>query len=74
MLSLVCRGKYGIVYACISKETEKPCAIKVMQKMVNKRADVMREADILKKITHPGVLRIFDFFECDKDYVLVTEM
>ncbi len=63
-----------MVYACTSKESDVPCAIKVMQKKMNKRTDVLREVDILKKLNHPGILRISEFLECDKDFVLVTEM
>jgi len=63
-----------VVYACIAKDTVKPCAIKVMQKKANQRSDVMREVEVLKKLSHPGILRMMEFLECDKDFVLVTEM
>ena len=63
-----------MVYSCITKETHTPCAVKVMLKRNNKREDVMREVSILKKINHPGLLKIKDFMECDREYVLVTEL
>lgn len=45
-----------------------------MQKKGNKKVDVEREVDILKKLTHPAILSINDYIECDKEYVLITEL
>ncbi len=73
-INLSPRGKYGIVYKCESVETKAPLALKIMLKKGNKKEDVMREVDILKKIKHPGVLTITDFIEGDREYVLVTEL
>ncbi len=70
-----CRGKFGIVYKCESKGSKEPKALKLMLKKGNKKEDVLREVDILKKInTHPGVLIIDDFMECSLEYILVTEL
>lgn len=54
--------------------TKEPLACKIMLKKGNKREDVLREVDILRKISHPGVLDMTDFMEFDKEYVLVTEL
>lgn len=70
-----CRGKYGIVYKCESKAKKAPHALKLMLKKGNKKEDVLREVDILKKISaHPGVLIIDDFMECTSEFILVTEL
>jgi serine/threonine protein kinase len=70
-----CRGKYGVVFKCESKATKYPHALKLMLKKGNKKEDVMREVDVLKKIsTHPGVLLINEFIECTAEYILVTEL
>ena len=63
-----------MVYKSESLDTKEPLAIKVMLKKGNKKDDVMREVAILRKLNHPGVLQMTDFMECDKDYVLVTEL
>lgn len=69
------RGKYGVVFKCESKGTKEPHALKLMLKKGNKKEDVLREVDILKKISaHPGVLIIDDFIECTSEYILVTEL
>ena len=71
---LPCRGKFGVVFKCESVATKKLLACKIMLKKGNKKDDVMREVEILKKISHPGVLDMSDFMESDKEYVLVTEL
>ena len=69
------RGKYGVVFKCEGKEKKEPYALKLMLKKGNKKDDVMREVDILKRISaHPGVLLISDFIECTAEYILVTEL
>lgn len=68
------RGKFGIVYSCETVDTKKPVALKIMTKKGNKKADVLREVNILKKISHPGILQIEDFMECQNEYILVTEL
>ena len=62
------------MYKSESLETKSPLAIKVMLKKGNKKDDVMKEVAILKKLNHPGILQMMDFMECEKDYVLVTEL
>lgn len=74
MVLFLDRGKFGVVYKSESLATKDPLAIKVMLKKGNKKDDVMREVAILRKLNHPGVLQMTDFMECDKDYVLVTEL
>ena len=56
------------------KKSGDACAVKVMLKRGNKREDVLREVDVLKKLSHPAILKIDDFHEFDKEYVLVTEL
>ncbi len=71
---LLVRGKFGVVYKSESLDTKDPLAIKVMLKKANKKDDVMREVNILRKLSHPGILQMTDFMECEKDFVLVTEL
>ena len=71
--SVLHRGKFGVVFRCLSKKTKDPCAVKVMLKKGNKKADVEREVGVLRKLNHPSVLQVMDYFECDNEYVLVME-
>lgn len=70
----IARGKYGVVFRCTTSDTKTPCAVKVMLKKGNKREDVLREADVLRKLDHPVVMKMHDFMECDKEYVLSMEL
>lgn len=70
----MCSGRYGIVYSCETIDTKKPVALKIMLKKANKKDDVMREVSILKKISHPGILQMVEFMECQSEYILVTEL
>ena len=69
------RGKFGVVFKGTSKKTKQLYAVKIMLKKGNKKADVEKEVDVLRKLgqTHPAILAIDDYFECDKEYILVTE-
>lgn len=63
-----------MVYHCKSLATGEPMAAKIMLKEGNKLEDVKREAEILKKLDHPGILQMADFMDCDGVYVLVMEL
>ena len=65
----VCRG---LQLCCLGKNA--PCVVKVMSKFSKKIDDVMREVAILKKIDHPGLLKMIDFMNYDNDFVLITEL
>lgn len=63
-----------MVFKGNTKSSGDTCAVKVMLKRGNKREDVLREVEVLKKLDHPAILKINDFHEFDKEYVLVTEL
>ena len=63
-----------MVYSCVALETNASCAVKVMSKFSNNIDDVMREVAILKKIDHPGLLKMIDFMDCDNHFTLITEL
>lgn len=67
-------GKFGVVYQCKSLATREEMAMKLMLKKKNKAADVNREVAILKKLDHPGIVRMTDFMDCEDAFVLVTEL
>lgn len=70
----MCRGRFGVVYSCETADTKKPVALKIMEKKGNNKADVLREVSILKKISHPGILQVVDYMECQNEFILVTEL
>lgn len=54
--------------------SNEPCAIKVLSKRSNKKADVSKEVTLMKAIKHPSVIAFIDFYESKDQYVLVTEL
>ena len=72
-----CRGKYGTVYKGRSKVSGQECAIKVIKKIKMDRKDVRREVRIIQKILdnpHRNIVRLMDWFETRREYVIVTEL
>lgn len=45
-----------------------------MLKKGNKKEDVEREVRILRKLDHPSVMRMMDYFEYGREFALVTEL
>ena len=68
------RGKYGVVFKASDKKTKEEVAVKVMLKKGNKKDDVEREVNVLKKLKHSNVLGFRDYQECGAEFVLVMEM
>ncbi len=63
-----------MVFKCTNSVTKDPVAVKVMTKKGNKKTDVYREVDILRKLKHSAILAMTDFLDSDNEYVLVTEL
>ena len=74
VLLLFCRGKFGIVYHCDCKASTEAMAMKIMPKRRNKAENVNKEVSILKKLDHPGIVRLTDFMDCHNVFVLVTAL
>ena len=68
------RGKYGVVFRASKKTTKQACAVKIMLKKGNKKDDVEREVNVLKKLNHPNILGFNEYQECNSEYVLVMEL
>ena len=69
-------GGYGKVMRCIHRVTNEVRAVKIMEKAYITPPEQTRlkyEIDILKNLTHPNILRLFEVFEDVKNIYLVTE-
>lgn len=75
--SLIGEGTYGKVYIASHKTTKALRAIKIINKLTIKDTDLqsefINEVSILKMTDHPNILRLFEFFEDNRNYYLVTE-
>ena len=64
------KGAYGNVYKVKRKTDNQIRALKEIKKSllveVNNFSDIKNEINILKKIDHPNILKIYEFFEDQK--------
>lgn len=70
-------GAYGEVRKCIHKVTKAIRAVKIIKKEClqgNEKLRFFYEMEIMKKLDHPNILRIFEVFQDQKRYYLITEL
>ncbi|XP_029286421.1 LOW QUALITY PROTEIN: calcium/calmodulin-dependent protein kinase type IV-like [Cottoperca gobio] len=67
------RGATSIVYRCEEKQTQKPYALKVLKKTIDKKI-VRTEIGVLLRLSHPNIIQLKDIFETDTDIALVLEL
>lgn len=75
---LLGRGAFGKVSLGMHKVTNQLVAIKSINKEFleeeRSRRKVAREVAILKKLQHPNIINLYETFETDKHFLLVTEL
>ena len=70
-------GAFGEVHICTRKETGEERAVKVLRKSrmdsIEKKM-LFNEIRNLRSIDHPNILKMYEFFEDEKRYYIVTEL
>ena len=69
-------GSYGSVYLAINLMTKANVAMKKINKIKENEVDDMEiknEIDILKKLDHPNIVKIFEFYSTPKAYYIITD-
>ena len=70
------RGSFGIVYLVKQKELSRYFAMKVIKKISRNKEEeenLMNEIEILRKLDHPNILKITDFYPLKNEYNIITE-
>jgi calcium-dependent protein kinase len=68
-------GAFATVRKVKSKATEQIRALKIIRKTKNQdSARMYLEVEILKKLTHPNIMQIFEFYEDKKNFYIITEI
>ncbi|XP_068952202.1 calcium/calmodulin-dependent protein kinase type IV [Petaurus breviceps papuanus] len=67
------RGATSIVYRCIQKGTQKPYALKVLKKTVDKKI-IRTEIGVLLRLSHPNIIKLKEIFETQSEISLVLEL
>ena len=77
MDKLIGRGTYGKVYLATHKLSNKPVAIKCIEKVNLKNASmvekIFNEVQILSQLSHNNIIKLYEIFENPKYYFFVTE-
>jgi calcium-dependent protein kinase len=71
------KGDLGEVRVCCNRSTRAVRAVKILKKEAlqgEERFRFLYEIEIMKKLDHPNILRLFEIFYDDKRYYLVTEL
>ena len=71
------KGTFGSVYKVMHKQTGVIRAMKVISKKKLKcgftDADILQEIDVLKKLEHPHIIKIYEFYNYEKHYYIINE-
>ena len=68
-------GGFGTVYKCRHRQTQQTRAVKVVPKKKIKNMETfLQEIEILKKLDHPNVVRVYEYFIDDANVYIVTEI
>ena len=70
-------GTFGEVRKCVNRKTGAIRAVKVIRKDgldEKEKGRFFYEMEILKTLDHPNILKLYEVFQDDKRYYLVTEL
>ncbi|EGG22862.1 putative protein serine/threonine kinase [Cavenderia fasciculata] len=68
------RGAFSIVYLVTEKKTKKQWAMKVIDRKSSSKAALQTEIEIMKKIDHPNIVKMYEYFESTDKIYLVVEL
>ena len=69
-------GSYGTVFSVVNIQTGATVAMKKIEKVKENEIDdleIKNEIDILKKLDHPNIVKIYEFYNTLTDFYIVTE-
>ncbi len=69
-----CRGEFSTVFLATHKQTKEQFAIKVIEKNDMDTSRLENEVSILKKVRHPHIIFLKEFFDTPKKLYLVMEL
>ena len=74
-IKLLGSGSYGSVYEAENLIFQNSVAMKIINKTDNDldEKEILNEINILKKLSHPNIVKIFEFYITKAHYYLVTE-
>ncbi|XP_075457976.1 calcium/calmodulin-dependent protein kinase type IV isoform X1 [Ascaphus truei] len=67
------RGATSVVYRCRQKGTQRPYAVKMLKKTVDKKI-IRTEIGVLLRLSHPNIIKLKEIFETPTEISLVLEL
>ena len=70
-------GAFGEVRVCVHRESGAQRAVKVLRKShmdEDEKKMLFNEINNLKDLDHPNILKMYEFFEDEKRYYIVTDI
>ena len=70
-------GAFGEVRMCVHRESQAQRAVKVLRKShmdEEEKRMLFNEINNLKDLDHPNILKMYEFFEDEKRYYIVTDL
>ena len=69
------KGTYGIVRRASHKKTKQMRAVKsILKSQIQDIAKFKMEVDILRTLDHPNIVKLFEWYEDEKNFYLVMEL
>jgi serine/threonine protein kinase len=66
-------GSFGKVFKIKHKKFQENRALKVVNKVEKENYTSFEELEILKKLDHPNILKIYEYYESPSKWYIVTE-
>lgn len=69
-------GAYGEVLLCRDKTTGFERAVKIIKKstVVSSADDILDEVELVKRLDHPNIMKLFEFFDDKRNFYMVMEL
>jgi calcium-dependent protein kinase len=67
-------GSFGTVRQAVHKGTNQMRAVKILKKSEQDEEKLFLEVDILAKLTHPNIMQIYEFFDDQTNFYIVSEL
>ena len=74
VLGKIGEGSFGSVYKVMQKTTKLERALKIIKRKTNQQFSSYEEVEVLKKLDHSNILKIFEVYEVKDSYFIITEL
>ena len=71
------QGACAEIRKCVQRETGQVRAVKIIYKENATEEElkrILREVEILRKLDHPNIIKVYEFFQDEKHFFIVTEL